>query len=69
MTVAVSVGQTGYDGDVAARPRRDAERLRRRQQLLERRQMSLNWRQRLLARRTKYVQGHRDLARRLSAME
>jgi len=46
-----------------------ADRLLRRRQLLERRMMSLSWRQRLLARRLKHIQGHRDLARRLSGME
>jgi hypothetical protein len=53
----------------ADRSRDAAERRLRRQQLLERRAMTLNWRQRLLARRMKHVQAHRDLARRLSAME
>jgi hypothetical protein len=68
VTVAVSRGQTGYEDHVADH-RRDPDRLRRRQQLLERRAMTRDWRHRLLARRLKYVQGHRDLARRLSAME
>ncbi|MEO6714138.1 MAG: hypothetical protein ABIM89_12020 [Mycobacteriales bacterium] len=54
---------------MAADERRDVDRLRRRRQLLERRQLTLSWQQRLLARRIKYVQGHRDLARRLSAMQ
>lgn len=49
--------------------RERAERRQRRQQLLERRALSVSWRHRLLARRLKYVQAHRDLARRLSGME
>lgn len=50
-------------------PAADADRALRREELLVRRQLTLTWRQRLLARRLKYVKGHRDLARRLSGME
>ena len=47
----------------------DRERRRRRQELLEQREMTVSWRNRLLARRTKYIKAHRDLARRLAVID
>jgi hypothetical protein len=52
-----------------SRARNSVDRRRRRQELLEQRALSLSWRNRLLARRQKYRQARRDLARHLSALD